>query len=222
MHRIAAASVVLLLVVAPAAQAKGDRAAAKAFGRATVQLRAAAVAQRQVIETGVNRLTRDPVCKDAFDHVPARNGAYGTAFALVITYSFEAQFGPMLPAMHDFVAQLDQVKVRDKRLRSGRAVLRRTAHVVSGLQPAPADICARLQAWQQAGYPAEGAPTIEDPAFDALLKLPESWSKKVDRAGKRLRELGVSRHAARLFTGDDDLFEGFDLDSEVPLGDKAG
>lgn len=222
MTRIAAASVALLLLVAPAAaHAKGNRAAAKDFARAAEQLRAAAVAQRQVVETGANRLTRDPACKDAFGHVPT-GPAYEAAVALVFPYSFEAQIGPVLPALEDYVAALGRVKVRDKRLRGGRAALRRTVRAARGLQPAPADICTRLQAWQQAGYPTDGAPTIDDPAFDRLLALPRSLGKKTHKAEERLRALGISKRTALLFTAADEaLFKGFDLDSEVPIGDQT-
>ena len=34
--------------------------------------------------------------------------------------------------------------------------------------------------------------------------------------------LGVSRRTAQLFTADTTVFAGFDLDSEIPIGDEAG
>jgi hypothetical protein len=180
MKRIAVVSVVLLsLAGAPAARAESDRAAARDFGRAAQRLYAAASAQRQVVETGVNRLTRDPVCADALAHVPIKGGAYKAAWKLVFPYSWEAT--------------------------------------------APADICTQLQAWQQAGYPVSAAPKIADPVFAALFKLPRSLDKKVDRAVKRLRALGVSRRTAALFTGDTDvLYKGWDLDNEISIGEASG
>jgi hypothetical protein len=223
MTRIAAVSIALLLLAAPAAHARSDRTAAKAFARAAKQLRAAVVARRQVVETGANRLTRDPACTDAFGHVPATGGAYEAAVALVFPYTFEAQIGPILPALDEYVAALGRVEVRDERLRGGRAALRRSVRTARGLRPAPADICARLQSWQQAGYPAGGAPVIDDPAYDRLLELPQSLGRKTARARKRLHALGVSKHTALLFTAADEaLFAGFDLDTEVPIGDQAG
>ena len=61
------------LVAAPGAPAaKGDRADARAFAKATKQFRAGVLAQKEALETGVNRLTRDPVCLEALRHVPRR------------------------------------------------------------------------------------------------------------------------------------------------------
>ena len=62
----------------------------------------------------------------------------------MIAYSVEAEIGPILPAMHEYTAALDRVRVRDRRLRSGRAGLRLAVRAASGLKPAPADICAQL------------------------------------------------------------------------------
>ena len=224
MKRIAVVSVVLLFLAgAPAARAESDRAAARDFGRAAQRLYAAASAQRQVVETGVNRLTRDPVCADALAHVPIKGGAYKAAWKLVFPYSWEALIAPIEPALRDYVAALDRVKLNDKRLRSGRAALRLDERAVRGIKTAPADICTQLQAWQQAGYPVSSAPTIEDPVFAALFKLPRSLDKKVDRAVKRLRALGVSRRTAALFTGDTDvLYKGWDLDNEISIGEASG
>jgi hypothetical protein len=120
---------------------------------------------------------------------------------------------PIVPALHDYVATLDRVKVGDRRLRSGRSALRLIVRAVRGLEAAPADVCAQLQAWQQAGYPVKGVPKIDDPAFDGLFKLPQSLNKKIDRAAKRLRALGVSRRTSRRFTADTEaLYKGWDLD----------
>jgi hypothetical protein len=213
---------VAILAAAPAARAESDRAAAKDFGRAAEQLYVAVQPQRQAVETGANRLSRDPVCKDALTHLPEGDAA--DVFAdLVLPYYFEALVAPIVPALHDYVAALDRVKVDDKRLRSGRAAMRLTVRAVRGLQPAPADICARLQAWQQAGYPVKAAPKIDDPAFDALFTLPQSLNGKIARAAKRLRSLGVSRRTSQRFTGDTDvLYKGWDLDDDVPIGDASG
>jgi hypothetical protein len=211
------------LAAAPAARAESDRAAARDFGRAAQQLYAAVGAQRQVVEAGVNRLTRDPVCDDAFRHVPLKRRPYEAAAELVFPYELEALLTPIQPALRDYVAALDRVKTSDRRLRSGRAALRLSERAVRGLKAAPAGICAQMQAWQQAGYPAQGAPRIDDPAFEALFKLPESLGKKVGRAAKRLRALGVAKRTARWFTGDTDvLYTGWDLDNEVPIGAASG
>jgi hypothetical protein len=223
MRSILILATLIALVWAPAAEAaRGDRADARAFAAATTKLRAGVVAQKDALETGVNRLSRDPVCVDALRHVPGSGKALEAAFSLVFAYEFEAQLQPVVPALQTFVADLGSVDVRDHALRSGRAALRRTVRSASGLQPAPADVCTRLQTWQQAGYPAASAPKIDDPATDALLATPDSDTKKIDRAGKRLRQLGISRRVAAMFAGDDTvLFRGLDLDRDVPVGNLA-
>jgi hypothetical protein len=224
MKRIAAVSVVLVsLAAAPAARAESDRAAAKDFGRAAERLYVAVQGQRAVVEAGNNRLSRDPVCADALMHVPKGDAADEIAADFVFPYEFEALLTPIVPALHDYVAALDRVKVGDARLRSGRSALRLSVRGVRNLEPAPADVCAQLQAWQQAGYPVKGAPKIDDPAFDALFTLPQSLNKKIERAARRLRSLGVSRRTSQRFTGDTEaLYKGWDLDDDVPIGDASG
>jgi hypothetical protein len=214
MKRIAVVSIALaMLAAAPVARAERDRAAARDFGRAAERLYVAVQAQREVVETGNNRLSRDPVCKDALAQVPKGKAADEIAADFVFPYEVEALLTPIVPALHDYVAALDRVKVGDRRLRSGRSALRLSVRGVRNLKAAPADACAQLQAWQQAGYPVAGAPKIDDPAFDALFTLPQSLNKKIDRAAKRLRSLGVSKRTSQRFTGNTEaLYKGWDLD----------
>ena len=71
------------LAAAPGAPAaKGDRADARAFAKATKQFRAGVLAQKEALETGVNRLTRDPVCLEALRHVPRDDDPYSAAVAV--------------------------------------------------------------------------------------------------------------------------------------------
>jgi hypothetical protein len=205
---------------ASAQAAGGDRTAAKAFAQAAKELRADVFAQKATLETGVNRLSDDPACLEAFRHVP--KSAAEDAAALFFEYSFEAQIAPIVPAFRAFVAKLEGVPVRDRKLRSGRASQRRVLRAVELVQPPPADVCAQLDAWRNAGYPADGAPKIDDPGFEAAVALPQRVQKRIDAAAKRLRKLGVSRRVSRLWTPDDNvLFEGIDLHAEVPLGEAS-
>ena len=121
---------------------------------ASKQLRADVRAQKAALETGTRRLMDDPACLEAFRHVPKR--AAEDATGPIFQYSFEALVAPIAPA---FVERLDAVELRDRRLR-GRGAQRRTEWAVRLVQPPPADICARLDAWRRAGYPANGASRI--------------------------------------------------------------
>jgi hypothetical protein len=91
----------------------------------------------------------------------------------------------------------------------------------------PADLCARLDAWRRAGYPAGAAPKIDDPAFDAIFdarKQIDRDTEKVEKAGRRLRALGVSKRVVAYWTGEDRfLFKGINTgDPELHIGDAYG
>jgi hypothetical protein len=71
--------------------------------------------------------------------------------------------------------------------------------------PAPTDICARLDAWRQAGYPAASRPAIHDPVFDEALANDKRYDRldaKLERSGERLRKLGVSKRVVGWWTSD--------------------
>jgi hypothetical protein len=217
----ALAAVFTLLLAAPAA-AKPDREGARAFAAATKQFKRDVLAQKSAIETGVLRLERDPLCDDAIRHVPIADGPFGAATALLLVYSIEAQVQPIAAAVTDYSATLDGIRLRDRRLRSARAVFRSQARVIRTLQAPPADICTQLGAWRDRGYPTAGAPKLDDPALAALFASgDDSAAKKIARAARRLRALGVSRRVVRIFTGDT-LYEGIDLgDPELHIGEAS-
>ena len=220
--RVLIGTLLLCLMAAPGARAaKGDGEDARAFAAATKAFRAGVLAQKATIETGANRLTRDPLCLEALRHVPADDKPFGAAVALSFEYSFEAQVAPLVPAWNTFADALAAVQVRDPALRSGRAAQRRAARVGALVQPAPADICVRLDAWRQAGYPAQDAPVIDDPGFKAATALPRRDQRRINRAGRRMRALGISRTVVRLWRGEDtELFKGIDLGTgEIPIGE---
>jgi hypothetical protein len=221
------AAVLGLLLAAPAANAaaKPDRKGARAIAAATRAFVKDVHAQKDAIETGVLRLERDPLCDDAIRHVPLAEGPFGAATALLLTYSIEAQLQPLAGPIARYSKVLDAIRLHDRVLRSGRAVIRRTARLATAIKPAPADICTQLGDWRDRGYPADSAPRIDDPGIDALFAEADTIdTKKLDRAARRLRKLGVSRRIARIFRGDDDsLYDGIDLgDGELHIGDANG
>jgi hypothetical protein len=212
------------LVAAPAAHAaaKPDRKGARAIAAATRAFMKDVRAQTDTIEAGVLRLERDPLCDDAIRHVPLDEGPFGAATAVLLTYSFEAQIQPLVGAVTRYSKALDAIRLRERVLRSGRAVLRRTARLTAGIRPAPADICTQLGDWRDRGYPADAAPRIDDPSIDAIFaEAGNIDAKKLGRAARRLHKLGISRRIVRIFRGDDDtIYDGIDIgDPDLHISD---
>jgi hypothetical protein len=74
----------------------------------------------------------------------------------------------------------------------------------------------QLEAWAKGGWRASARPDFDFAAFEKLIEETDdpSFERKLDRAAKRLRQLGVSKADAARFTGDtlfDDLIEDADL-----------
>ena len=117
----------------------------------------------------------------------------------------EMEVGPIKAPLAAFSARPEQIPMGDARLKSGRAVWRIYAAKFGQFAPAPTDICARLDAWRQTGYPAASRPAIKDPAFEEALgnsKRYDRLNAKLERSGDRLRELGVSKRVVGWWTGD--------------------
>ena len=117
----------------------------------------------------------------------------------------EIEAGPIKAPLAAFSARLDQIPMRDAKLKSGRAAWRFYAAKFAQFAPAPTDICARLDAWRQAGYPAASRPEIHDPVFEEALRNDARYDRldaKLERSGRRLRELGLSKRVVGWWTGD--------------------
>ena len=93
------------------------------------------------------------------------------------------------------------MKLRDRILKSGRAAWRKELGPAQRLQPPAEDICTRLDAWRQAGYPVDQAPKLNDPALDELFGQSDDLEKRIARAGKRMRKLGVRALGRQLWGG---------------------
>jgi hypothetical protein len=109
--------------------------------------------------------------------------------------------------------------MRDAKLKSGRAAWRVYAALFARFPPAPTDVCARLDAWRQAGYPAVSRPAIQDPIFEEALRNDERYERldaKLERSGDRLRKLGVSKRVVGWWSGDTLLDEVDPPDELIP------
>ena len=200
-----------LLAVAPAsAAAPGDRATAAAFRQATIDLHFTVTQQGPAIAQALEQIDSDPACAAAIEHIPDEQ-VEEAVLGYVLPVLLELEFDPLKRSFSAFAAKLDTIPVRDPQLRSGRAAWRELAASFGRLSPPPADFCAQLKTWRQAGYPAASRPKIEDPVFEELLSDDSRFGhnlQKVTHAGGRLRELGVSKRVVGWWTLDtllDDL-----------------
>lgn len=120
-----------------------------------------------------------------------------------------AVFGPTRPALERLVADLKAIPTRDPLLRSGRAAWRA---FVAGIAAYPFidRPCRRLEAWANSGWEPDLRPPIDVAAFRQAERIDsDALPGKLRRAGRRLRELGVSRGEAERFTGST-LFDDID------------
>jgi hypothetical protein len=200
-----ALAALLLATAAPAASAApGDRATAAAIRQATVDLHGAVIAQKPAIRAAQLQFRDDPVCAAALKGVPDEQSGE-LIFDFVLPALLEIEAGPIKAPLAAFSARLEQIPMRDAQLKSGRAAWRFYAGEYGQFAPAPTDVCARLDAWRQAGYPAASRPVIHDPVFDEALRNNKRYDRvdaKLERSGARLRKLGVSKRVVGWWTGD--------------------
>lgn len=198
------ALLVLLVVPAPASadaprSPRKERAAAREFGFAAYRLRVALLAQKPEMERRVRAQFEAPECWDlALESAPPQVKAFVTAGHGGIT--IDAVFGPARPAFVRFLAELERVRTRERALRRGRAVWRKAVRFLSSV-PTPPPLCADLLRWQGAGFAPGAVPVY---AIDAVAPLgpgSSSQDRRLPRAARRLRALGVKRSAAVRFAG---------------------
>jgi hypothetical protein len=203
-----------LLAAAPAsAAAPGDRATAAAFRQATIDLHFTVTQQGPAIAQALKPIESDKACTAAIEHIPDEQAAEAV-IGYVLPVVLELEFDPLKRSFSAFATKLDTIPVRDPQLRSGRAAWRELAATFGRMAPPPADFCARMKSWRQAGYPAASRPEVQDPVFQELLSDDSRLGhnlEKVGRTGARLRELGVSKRVVGWWTLDTLLD---DLDAE--------
>jgi hypothetical protein len=201
---IAAALAGLLAAVPASAAAPGGRATAAAFRQATIDLHFTVKQQGPAIAEAIKRLDGDPACSQSLEHAPDAQ-VVELVFEYVLPGVLELEFDPLKRSFSAFSARLETIAVNDRTLRSGRAAWRELAASFARMPAPPADFCARLAAWRQAGYPAAQRPKIKDPIYEELLseesRIGHNFAK-VERAGPRLRELGVSKRVVGWWTFD--------------------
>lgn len=202
---LAACLVVALLAggaAAPRARAAGERAAALQFGYAAYRARLAIKAVAPEIRARVGTVN-SPACFRTVIHAPKQ--ALERAAVIYALGYFHAVIDPALPAMQTFSRELDAIQTDDPVLRSGRSAWRDELSLAERL-PAVGDACGQLAAWRRAGFAPSAAPPV-DPKALKMLDAGDGLDRKVARAARRMRELGVPKSAAHRFGGDP-LFRG--------------
>lgn len=202
-------AIVLAIPVPAAAQAPPDEvAAARAFADSALRFRAALTPLEQRYED-VSR-ARLPRCfRQLLRRVPERRV---DSVLLLPLANFYGEIGRLLgPALTRFSMELHGVQTADPALRAGRTAWRRMRRLFRALAAiAPIDVCAETRRFVAGGF--QLTPGIRRRLrLRALIRRDpvHDFDRRVARAQRRLRELGVPPEQAQAFADDpDDSFEG--------------
>ena len=198
---VVCAAVAAVLVAAAPAAAKPPSSAVR-FADAGLRAERSVMALAPQYERRAAELQRacESVLFAVGDDVPAR--ARERALAIAVSTLFSEMTVPALPAIRRMVADLEQIPTQDPVLRSGRAAWR--ASLDFSLRfPVITDGCDALTRWQDAGWSRAQTPAFDLTAYRRMMRRIETdtSSRKLTRAVRRLRVLGVSRRRARAFEG---------------------
>jgi hypothetical protein len=199
-----------LLVAAAAAPAQAppdERAAARAFADAALRFHAA-LAPLEPRHQEISR-TRPPRCLLRLARrLPERRRV--PALQLLAT-NYYGEIGRLFaPALTTFSMDLHGVETDDPALRAGRTGWRRMRQVVAELAAVPpVDICAEARRYIDGGFERTPAIRRAQRLWALMERDPlEDFDQRVERAERRLRELGIPREEAEAFERDpDDTFE---------------
>ena len=116
---------------------------------------------------------------------------------------FKPMFEPAQPVLRQIVADLEAIPTRDPILKSGRAAWRAIVQSFDRY-PSIEDPCGQLEKWANAGWRASARPDFDFDGFERLTDGigTKTAERKLARAARRLRQLGVSRGDAERFTGE--------------------
>ena len=197
-HRaVAAVAAACLLALAAPAHA-APPASAQRFADAALRMKQAIKAQRAELERRVEEL--DFVrCFRVFEAAPARHDAQ--VFAVIVI----GLTGPMMDVargpLEQMVRDLDAIPTQDPALRSGRAAWRAQVAQIDEMPRVDAP-CDALERWRDAKWRASAAPKLDERAMARMIEGSAGQERKVRRAARRLRQLGVRKGEAARFTGD--------------------
>ena len=168
-------------------------------------------------------------CERVLERKPPPEREIDRFAMFLVATMFGPMFEPAKPVLHQIVADLDAIPTRDPILKSGRAGWRTIVQYFDRFPRIEAP-CEQLEKWANSGWKASARPAFDFEAFERLVEGEDSVElagRKIERAARRLRQLGVSKGDAKRFTGESlfdeipDEIVGTDSD-EAPAVVKPG
>lgn len=209
--RIALALLLVLIVAAPAQGAVRTQSA-QAFADAALRAHVAMRAESETIDRRMRAL-RPRLCISVLRDVVRRGRLVERRSERVFGQMMVGFMRPLVdvivPVGRHLVADLDAVPTRDPALIAGRDAWRELIALFEAY-PVVTRPCHALDAWRDSGFAPALAPPDQTSALARLdaLDETETFSRRVGRAQRRLRMLGVTRGAAARFS--EDLIDVYD------------
>lgn len=202
-HRPAAAGalalVCVLLAAAPAPAAPRTKAA-QAFSDAGLHGLVALKRQGPEIARQIEALQPE-LCSEVLEDVVEAKRSLRRALPFMLMGLFTPLYDAIGTASRQVVAELDAVTTRDAALIAGRDAWREGASFFDRI-PRIERPCERLREWRDSGWREDLRPPLLEDEMEALEAPSERVERGLARAERRLRQLGVSRKAARRFTAE--------------------
>lgn len=204
-------SVAVTAALAPAATAPAATTAQR-FADAVERGKSALRAKEPEFRAATKALNFEK-CERVLERKPPPEREIDRFDAFLVAAMFGPMFEPAKPVLHQIVADLDAIPTRDPILKSGRAGWRGVVRYLA-LFPALEAPCDQLEKWANSGWRASARPDFDFAAFERVVededKRAAEASRKLERAARRLRQLGVSKGDAKRFTGET-LFDGLPI-----------
>ena len=219
--RVAAGLVALLcaLLAAVPASAAPRTKAAQAFSDAALHGAVALKRQAPEIQRQIDAL-QPKLCGEVVRQAVKQKRGLRRA----LSFTMIGLFAPLIDALHVAAAQtaaeLDAVPTRDPALVAGRDAWGEVTALMLRY-PHPDRPCERLRDWRDSGWSRELRPPLFEEELIALDEPSDRIERRLKRAARRLRQLGVSPGAAERFTGEP-WGEGLDLDLDDVFGAEEG
>ena len=142
-------------------------------------------------------------CERALEAKPPPEREIDRFATFLVIAVLQPTIQPSMPVLRQIVADLDAIPTRDPVLKSGRAAWREIV-ASFGLFPILDKPCEQLEAWAASGWKASARPDFDFAAFEKLAGEDsfEGADAKLERAARRMRQLGVSKGDAERFTGE--------------------
>ena len=196
--RALTALICLIALMLPAASQAAPPKSAQRFADAALRLKIAVKELTPAARAGFDDIDV-PMCRRALERAPRHAAERAAEFYGIVIVQ------PLLvaaPPLQQFVRDLEAIPTSDIALRQGRAAWRKGVQFFTSF-PRVEKPCSVLDAWSRAGWSRAEAPQIP-PELTKLLGdevEEDTTAAKLERAGERLHQLGISYRAAARFEG---------------------